>query len=165
MTPPRPSNSVTERNDRTRGGKKLLACVDSGASDTVLPKSVCTQYPLEATPKSQSGVGVKRSKRVTHQALRVETLSSQDKRPKQYEHHVGGRTCAQTADLRQPSAFREVTSLYWMRSRGSSANMETPLRLRGPVLCSPYGCGFRRVFTGRAEHKSQHEKKACKTMH
>ena len=24
--------------------------------------------------------------------------------------------------------------------------METPFRLRGPVVCSPYGCGFRRVF-------------------
>ena len=33
-------NSVTERNDRTRGGKELLAFVDSGAVDNVLPKSV-----------------------------------------------------------------------------------------------------------------------------
>ena len=47
-------NSVTERNDRTRGGKELLAFVDSGAVDKVLPKSMCTEYPLEAT--SQSGV-------------------------------------------------------------------------------------------------------------
>ena len=37
-------NSVTERNDRTRGGKELLAFVDSGAVDNVLPKSVCTEY-------------------------------------------------------------------------------------------------------------------------
>ena len=48
-------NSVTERNDRTRGGKELLAFVDSGAFDNVLPKSVCTEYTLEATSKSQSG--------------------------------------------------------------------------------------------------------------
>ena len=47
-------NSVTERNDETRGGKELLAFVDSGAVDNVL-----TEYPLEATTKSQSGVGFK----------------------------------------------------------------------------------------------------------
>ena len=35
-------NSVTEQNDRTRSGKELLAFVDSGAVDNVLPKSVCT---------------------------------------------------------------------------------------------------------------------------
>ena len=52
-------NSVTERNDRTRGGKELLAFVDSGAVDSVLPMSVCTEYHLEATSKSQSGVGFK----------------------------------------------------------------------------------------------------------
>ena len=50
-------NSVTERNDRTRGGKELLAFDDSGAVDNVLSKSVRTEYPLEATSKSQSGVG------------------------------------------------------------------------------------------------------------
>ena len=50
-------NSVTERNDGTRGGKELMAFVDSGAVDNVLPKSVCTEYPLEAISKSQSGVG------------------------------------------------------------------------------------------------------------
>ena len=33
--------------------------VDSGAVDNVLPKSVCTEYTLEATSKSQSGVGFK----------------------------------------------------------------------------------------------------------
>ena len=35
-----------------------MAFVGSGAVDNVLPKSVCTEYPLEATSKSQSGVGV-----------------------------------------------------------------------------------------------------------
>ena len=52
-------NSVTERHDRTRGGKELLALVDSGAVDNVLPKMVCTEYPLDVTTKSQSGVGFK----------------------------------------------------------------------------------------------------------
>ena len=41
--------------------------------------------------------------------------------------------------------------------------METSFRLRGPVVCSPYGCGFRSVFTGRAEHEPHQEKRACKT--
>ena len=50
-------NLVTERNDRTRSGKELLAFVDSGAVDNALPKSVCTEHLLEATSKSQSGVG------------------------------------------------------------------------------------------------------------
>ena len=50
-------NSVTERNDKIRGGKKLLTFDDSGAVDNVLLKSVCAEYPLEATPKSQSRVG------------------------------------------------------------------------------------------------------------
>ena len=40
----------------------MLAFVDSGAVDNVLPKSVCTEYPLEATSKSQSGVGFKGAK-------------------------------------------------------------------------------------------------------
>ena len=72
---------------------------------------------------------------------------------------------AQTADLRQPVCLREVTSLYWMRSRGCSARVKTQFRLRGPVVCSPYGCGFRRVFAGRAEHEPHQEKRACTTTH
>ena len=50
-------NSATERNDRNRGGKELLAFVDSGAVDNVLPKSVCTEYPLEANSKSKGANG------------------------------------------------------------------------------------------------------------
>ena len=52
-------NSVAERNDKIRGGKELLAFFDSGAVDNALPKSVCTEYPQEATSKSQRGVGLK----------------------------------------------------------------------------------------------------------
>ena len=53
-------NSVTEQNEETRGGgKELLAFVDSGAVDNVLRKSVCTEFPMEATSKSKSGVGFK----------------------------------------------------------------------------------------------------------
>ena len=96
-------NSVTKRNDRTRGGKELLAFVDSGAVDNVLPKSVCTEYPLEATSKSQIGVGFKgaNGSHIKHYGQR--RFSSQHKRWKQHEHHVGGRRCTQTAGLRQPS--------------------------------------------------------------
>ena len=52
-------NSATERNDKIRGGRELLAFVDSGAVDNMLPKAVCTEYRLEATSQSQSGVGFK----------------------------------------------------------------------------------------------------------
>ena len=47
-------NSVTERNDRTRGGKELLALVDSGAVDNVLPKAVCTEYPWRRLPSRRA---------------------------------------------------------------------------------------------------------------
>ena len=95
-------NSVTERNDRTRGGKELLAFVDSGAVDNVLPKSACTEYPLEATWKSQSGVGFKgaHGSHIKHYGQR-----RPDKRWKQHEHHLGSRGCAQAADLCQSSAW------------------------------------------------------------
>ena len=43
---------VTERNDRTRGGRELLAFVDSSAVDNVRPKTVCTDHLLQATSKS-----------------------------------------------------------------------------------------------------------------
>ena len=48
-------NSLIDRSDRARCGKELLAFVDSGAVDNVLPKMVC-EYPLETTTKSQSVV-------------------------------------------------------------------------------------------------------------
>ena len=94
-------NSVTKRNDRTRGGRELLAFVDSGAVDIVLPQvsvyRVSTGGDLEVAERSW----FQRSKRVAHQALWATAFSSQDKRRKQKENHVGGRRCAQTADLRQ----------------------------------------------------------------
>ena len=97
-------NSVTERNDRTRGGKELLVFVDSGAVDNVFPKSVCTEYPLEATSKSQSGVGFKGAngshiKHYGQRRFRVKTGAGSN-----LKHHLGGRGCAQTVDFRQPSA-------------------------------------------------------------
>ena len=44
-------NSVTVRNDRTRGGQELLAFVDSCAVDNLLPKSVCTEYTWKRLPQ------------------------------------------------------------------------------------------------------------------
>ena len=70
-------NSVTERNDRTRGGKEL-----PGGDFQVAERS---WY---------------------HQALWAATVSSQDKRWKQYEHHLGNRGCAQAVDFRQSFAPR-----------------------------------------------------------
>ena len=52
-------NSVTERNDRTRGGKELLAFVDSGAVDNVLTKSVCTEYLQRRLPSKRAEMVLK----------------------------------------------------------------------------------------------------------
>ena len=95
---------MTERNDGTRGGKELLAFVDSGVVDNVLPKSVCTEYPLEATSKSQGGVGFKGANGVTHQALWAAALSSQNKRWKEYNKRwkEDMNTTWEVADARQP---------------------------------------------------------------
>ena len=88
-------NSVTEGNDGTRGRKELRAFVDSGAVDNVLPKSVCTEYPLEATSKSQSGVGFKGAngshiKHYGQRRVRVRTSAGSKN-----EHHLGrSQMCA-----------------------------------------------------------------------
>ena len=96
-------NSVTKRNDRTRGGKELLAIVDSGAVDNVHPKTVhCVSSGGDFQVAEWSCF--QRSEQVTHQALSAAAFSSQDQRWKQHEHYLGGRRCAQIADLRQPSA-------------------------------------------------------------
>ena len=94
-------NSVTERNDRTRSGKELLAFVDSGAVDNVLPKSVCTEYLLETTSKSQSGVGFEgaNGSHIKHHGQR-RFRSAGSNMNTTWED----RRCAQTADFRQPSA-------------------------------------------------------------
>ena len=110
-------NSVTERNDRTRGGKELLAFVDSGAVDKVSPKSVCTEYTLEATSMSQSGVGFKgaNGSHIKHHGqrrFRVKTIAGSN-----IEHHLGKCSCAQATDFRQPLARERSQSLYWMKNR------------------------------------------------
>ena len=134
-------NSVT---DRTRGGQELWAFVDSGAVDNVLPKSVCTEYHQEATSKSQSGVGFKGANG-SHQALWAATVSSQDKRWKQCEHHLGSRGCTQAVDFRQSSARERSRACIGREAEGSSARMETQIRLRGLVVCSPYRQGRTRT--------------------
>ena len=86
-------NSVTDRSDRNRCGKELLAFVDSGAVDNVLPKLVCAEYPLEATTKSQSGVGF-RSARGSH----IKHFGQRRCRVKT------GAGCAHATDFREPLA-------------------------------------------------------------
>ena len=95
---------MTERNDRTRSGKELLAFVDSGAVDNVVPKSVSTEYPLEATSKSQSGVGFKGAngshiKLYGQRRFRVKTRAGNNMNTTWEVADV-----AQTADLCQSSA-------------------------------------------------------------
>ena len=87
---------MTERNDRTRGGKELLAFVGSGAFDNVLPTSACTEYPFEATSKSQSGVGFKGAsgshvKRYGQRRFRVKTSAGSNM-----------NTTWEVADVRKP---------------------------------------------------------------
>ena len=102
--------------------------------------------------------------RITHQALRAATVSGQEKRWKQYEHHQRSRGCAQAVDFRQSSA-RERSQACIRREAEDPVPEWRQFRLRGLVVCSPYGCGIQRVFTGRAEHEPHQKERACKTTH
>ena len=117
---------MTERNDRTRGGKELLAFVDSGAVGNVLPKSVCTEYPLEATSKSQSGVGFKgangsHTKHCGQRRFRVKTSAGSNM-----------NTTWDVADVRKPliSASRLLESCHKLvldeKPRIQCKNGDTP---------------------------------------
>ena len=73
-----------------------MAFVDSGAVDNVLPKSVCSEYPLEATSKSQSGDGFKGAngshiKHFGQRRLRVKTSAGSNM-----------NTTWEVADVRKP---------------------------------------------------------------
>ena len=112
-------NSVTERNDRTRGGKELLAFADSGAVDNVLPKSVCTEYPLEATSKSQSGIGFKggngsRIKHYGQRRFRVKTSAGYNM-----------NTTWEVADVRKP-----LISASRLLERGRKLVLDEKLRIQ-----------------------------------
>ena len=96
-------NSVSERNYRTRGGKELLAFVDSGAVDTVLPSQYVPSIRWRRLPSHRVEV-VLRGKRVTHQALRQGRFRVETSAGSNIEHHLGSRVCAQAADLCQSSA-------------------------------------------------------------
>ena len=156
---------MIERTDRTRGGKELLAFADAGAVDSVLPKSALTEYLLEATSKPQSGVGFKGAngshiKHYGQRRFRVKTSAGSNK-----------KTTWEVADVRKPliSVSRLLERghklVLWTRTRGYPVQEWRQFRVRGPVVRSPCGCGFRWVFTGRAEHEPHHEKRACKTAH
>ena len=77
-------------------------------------------------------------------------------------------TTWEVADVRKPliSASRLLERGHKLvldeKPRIQCKNGDTlPLERTG----SPYGWGFRRVFTGRAEHEPHQEKRACKTTH
>ena len=112
-------NSVTERNDRTRGGKELLAFVDSGAVDNVFPKSVCTEYPQEVTSKSQSGVGFKGAsgshiKHYGQRRFRVKTSAGSNM-----------NTTWEVADVRKP-----LISASRLLERGHKLVLDEKLRIQ-----------------------------------
>ena len=145
-------NSMTQRNERTRGGKESLAFVDSGAVDNVLPKSMCTEYPLEATSKSQSGVVLKeqtdrtRSKHNEQRRCRVNTSAGSNM-----------NTTWDVADVRKPliSASRLVERGHKLvldeKPRIQCQNGDTIPLERTVVLFAVRLCGFRSACTGRAE--------------
>ena len=97
-------NSVTERNEKF--------VVEKNCWHSLIPVRLTMCFPSQCVPSISSNndfqveerSGFQRRKRVTHQTLRTATLSSQDKRWKQYEHHLGSRGFAQAADLCPSSA-------------------------------------------------------------
>ena len=136
-------NTVTGRNDKIRGGKEVLAFVDSSAVDNVLPKSVFTEYPLEATSKSQSGVGFKGAngshiKHYGQRHFRVKTSARSNM-----------NTTWEVADVRKPliSASRLLERSHKLvldeKPRIQCKNGDTiPLERTG-------SCGFRRFSQAR----------------
>ena len=50
-------NEVRYSGDKDPARQPLLAFIDSGAVDNVLPKDVCAHVPLEKTARSRSGMG------------------------------------------------------------------------------------------------------------
>ena len=137
-------------------GKELLAFVDSGALQVS-----CTEYALETTSMSQSGVEFKGAngphiKHYGQRRFRVKTSAGSNM-----------NTTWEVADVRKPliSASRLLERGHKLALDEKPRIQETQFRLRGPVVCPPYGCEFRRVFTGRAEHEPHQEKRARKTTH
>ena len=154
-------HSETERNDGTRGGKELLAFVDSGAVDNVLPKSVCTEYPLEATPKLQSGVGFEGAneshiKHYGQRRFRVRTSAGSNM-----------NTTREVADVRKP-----LISASHLLQRGHKLVLDekpriqckngdiVPLERTGGTVVDSEWFSQARPSTSRVK-----KKKACNTIH
>ena len=134
------------------------AFVDPGAVDNVLPKSVCTES-LEATSKSQSGVGFK------------DANGSHIKHFGQRRFGSNMNTIWEVADVHKPltSASRLLERGHKLVlvekpriqcKNGDNSAWEDRWLVRRTVVDSEG-----RVFTGRAEHQLYQEKKACKTAH
>ena len=93
----------------------MLAFADSGAVDNVLPKSVCTEYQLKATSKSQSGVGFKGAnvKPFGQRRFRVKTSAGSNL-----------NTTWEVADVRKP-----VISASRLLERGHKLVLDEKLRM------------------------------------
>ena len=87
MTPLRP-NSVVKRNDRTRGGKELMAFVDSRAVDRVLPKSVCTEYTRRRLPSRRAVLVLKDQTDHPSNTMGSDAFESRQALEAKYEHHL-----------------------------------------------------------------------------
>ena len=121
---------------------------------------MCTEYPLEATSKSQSGVGLKgaNGSHIEHYGQRRQTSAGSNM-----------NTTWEVADVRKPliSASRLHERGHKLvldeKPRIQCKNGETiPLETRGLFAARLW---ISKVFTGRAEHEPHQEKRACKTTH
>ena len=98
----------TDLNEVRNGGGKvptrqpLLAFIDSGAVDNVLPKDVCAHVPLEKTARSRSGMGFRGANGalIHHYG---QALSRGDGTREHHEHQMGGCGCAEAINLGSPA--------------------------------------------------------------
>ena len=117
----------------------MVAFVDCGAVDNVLPKSVLVFSGGDFQVAEISFFSKERkghtSSTMGSDFFRVKTSAGSNI-----------NTTLEDADVRQPLIPASRLLLF---------------RLRKRLACSSYDCVFRTVFPDRAEHKSHHEKKVC----
>ena len=115
-----------------------LAFVDSGAVDNVLPKSVLTEYPWRRLPSHRAELVLKEQTGHTSS-----TVGSDG-----FESSAGSNmnTTWEVADVRKPlisasCVLERSQACVGREAEDPVQEWRTQLRLRGPVVCSPYGCG------------------------
>ena len=160
MTPPHDHRTTELVVERSCWHLSILAQLT-----IVLPKSVCTEYPLEATSKSQSGVGFKGAngshiKHCGQRRFRVRTCAGSSM-----------NTTWEVADVRKPliSASRLLERGHKLvldeKPRTQCKNGDIiPLERTGSLfavrLWIPKGFSQAGLNTSRIM-----ERKACKTIH